>query len=63
MCHCERPTGAKQSLIVDKEDLKNYATKQEFRELKNDMLDGFDKVIKKLDIIEHAFVPNQAAHD
>ena len=49
--------------LATKDDLKEMVSKEEMGEFKNDMFDSFDKVMKKLDDIEHAFVSNQAAHD
>ncbi len=49
--------------LATKEDLKNYATKDEVREFKDEVLTAVDKVMDKLDDIEHAFVSNLAAHD
>lgn len=49
--------------LATKEDLKNYATLDDVRKFKDEVLTATDKVIKKLDDIEHAFVSNQAAHD
>ncbi len=49
--------------LATKDDLKDLVTKNEIGDFKNDVMDNFDKVVKKLDDIEHAFVSNQAAHD
>ena len=49
--------------IALKEDLKDLATKDELRFTKDEILRSNDKLMKKLDNIEHAFVANQAAHD
>ncbi|MDD4610580.1 MAG: hypothetical protein PHU73_01295 [Patescibacteria group bacterium] len=49
--------------LATKEDLKNYATRDETNEKFDQVLTAVDAVMHKLDIIEHAFVSNQAAHD
>ncbi len=49
--------------LATKEDLKEFATRKELDEKFNQVLTAVDVVVKKLDIIEHAFVSNQAAHD
>lgn len=49
--------------IALKEDLKDFATKDELKLMKDEILRSNDKLMKKLDNIEHAFVSNQAAHD
>lgn len=49
--------------IALKEDLKDFPTKDELRIMKDEILRSNDKLMKKLDNIEHAFVSNQAAHD
>ena len=49
--------------LATKEDLKNYATLDNVRDFKDEVLTAVDKVMTKLDVIEHAFVSNQAAHD
>lgn len=49
--------------IALKEDLKDFTTKKELVQMKNEILSSNDKLMKKLDNIEHAFVSNQAAHD
>ena len=49
--------------IALKEDLKEFATKDEIMEMKDAILSSNDKLIQKLDVIEHAFVSNLAAHD
>lgn len=46
-----------------KEDLKDFATKDELKLIKNEILLSNDKLMVKLDNIEHAFVSNLAAHD
>lgn len=46
-----------------KEDLKDFATKDELKSMKNEILLSNDKLMVKLDNIEHAFVSNLAAHD
>lgn len=46
-----------------KEDLKDFATKDELKLMKNEILLSNDKLMVKLDNIEHAFVSNLAAHD
>ena len=59
------------------EQFNKLATKEDLNEVKRDLgdlredvgefqkqsLDSLDKISKKLDDIEHAFVSNQAAHD
>jgi len=49
--------------LVTKEDLKDFATKEEMNEKFDEVLSATDAVMKKLDNIEHAFVANQAAPD
>jgi len=49
--------------LATKEDLKDFVTKGELREVKSEILGAVDAVMHKLDDIEHAFVSNQAAHD
>lgn len=49
--------------IALKEDLKDFAKSAEVQKARNDILASNDKLAKKLDDIEHAFVSNQAAHD
>jgi len=49
--------------IALKEDLKDFAAKNEIVEFKDEILTAIDKVVDKLDDIEHAFVSNLAAHD
>lgn len=56
-------TPAQFNKLATKDDLKNFATKDEAREFKDEVLTAVDGVVKKLDDIEHAFVSNQAAHD
>jgi len=55
------------NLLATKEDLNNavdgLVTKTEFSEFKNDFYNNMDRIVKKLDNIEHAFVSNMAAHD
>jgi hypothetical protein len=51
------------NLLATKEDLKSYATLDDVRNFKDEVLTAVDKVMTKLDVIEHAFVSNQAAHD
>jgi hypothetical protein len=51
------------SKIALKEDLKGFAKSAEVQQARNDILASNDKLAKKLDDIEHAFVTNQAAHD
>lgn len=49
--------------LATKEDLKDFVTKGELREVKSEILGAVDAVMHKLDDIEHAFVSNQAAHN
>lgn len=49
--------------IALKEDLKDFAKRVEIQQMKDEILASNDKLSKKLDNIEHAFVSNQAAHD
>lgn len=49
--------------IVLKEDLKEFAKSAEIQQMKNEILASNDKLSKKLDNIEHAFVSNLAAYD
>ncbi len=49
--------------LIMKEEMKKFATKDELAHFRNEVLTALDKVVKKLDDIEHAFVSNQAAHD
>ena len=49
--------------LATKEDLKDFVTKGELREVKSEILGAVNAVMHKLDDIEHAFVSNQAAHD
>lgn len=51
------------NLIATKEDLKEFAKSAEIQQMKNEILSSNDKLSKKLDNIEHAFVSNLAAHD
>lgn len=46
-----------------KDDLKEFAKSSEIQQMKNEILASNDKLIKKMDNIEHAFISNQAAHD
>ncbi|MBI2459391.1 MAG: hypothetical protein HYV53_02455 [Parcubacteria group bacterium] len=46
-----------------KEDLKDFYTKVEMDKKFDQVLISNDKLMKKLDNIEHAFVSNLAAHD
>lgn len=45
-----------------KEDLKDFATKNEMNEKFDKVLAATDAIKKKFDNIEHAFVSNLAAH-
>jgi hypothetical protein len=45
------------------ERMKDYYTKPEMDQKFDQVLGAVDGVVKKLDVIEHAFVSNQAAHD
>lgn len=56
-------TPAQFNKIATKEDLKDFATKEEMNKKFNEVLSATDAVMKKLDDIEHAFVANRAAHD
>jgi len=49
--------------LATKEDLKNFATKDELKILKNELLDVMDAIIKKLDNMEYSYISNQVAHD
>jgi hypothetical protein len=49
--------------IALKEDLRGFAKSEEITQMKDEILASNDKLMKKLDIIEHAFVSNLAAHD
>lgn len=49
--------------IALKEDLKNFATKEEMNKKFDQVLTAVDSVVKKLNNIEHAFVSNLVAHD
>jgi len=49
--------------LATKDDLKDFATKEEMNKKFDEVLSATDAVMKKLDDIEHAFVANQAAHD
>lgn len=49
--------------LATKDDLRNYYTKQEMDGKFDQVLTAVDKVMVKLDNIEHAFVSNLAAHD
>ncbi len=51
------------NLLVTKEDLKDFYTKTEMDEKFDKVLTAVDGVAHKLDVIEHAFVSNMAAHD
>lgn len=51
------------NLLATKEDLKEFATREEMNGKFNQVLTATDAVMKKLDDIEHAFVSNLAAHD
>jgi len=46
-----------------KDDLKEFAKISDIQDMKNEILASNDKLMKKMDNIEHAFVSNQAAHD
>lgn len=46
-----------------KEDLKDFAKSAEIQQARNDILASNDKLAKKLDNMDHAFVSNLAAHD
>lgn len=46
-----------------KEDLKEFAKTADIQQMKSEVLASNDKLMKKMDDIEHAFVSNQAAHD
>ena len=59
-------------MILTPEQFNKLATKDDLQEMKkemvtknehNDVMSAIDAVMHKLDIIEHAFVSNQAAHD
>jgi len=49
--------------IALKEDLKDFAKSAEIQQMKNEILASNDKLSKKIDNIEHAFVSNLAAPD
>ena len=49
--------------LATKEDLKDFATKEEMNKKFDEVLSATDAVMKKLDNIEHAFVSNLSAHD
>lgn len=49
--------------IKTRESLKNFATKDDLNKKSDEILTAVDAVVKKLDVIEHAFVSNLAAHD
>jgi len=59
-------------MTLTPEQFNKLATKDDLQEMKkemvtknehNDVMSAIDAVMHKLDIIEHAFVSNQAAHD
>lgn len=49
--------------IVLKEDLEEFVTKKEIKELKEELLTVMDTIVKKLDKMDHSSVSNQVAHD
>jgi len=49
--------------IALKEDLKDFAKSAEIQQMKNEILASNDKLSKKIDNIEHAFVSNLPAPD
>lgn len=49
--------------LVLKEDLKDFAKRNELNDKFDSVLNAVDNVVQKLDNIEHAFVSNLAAHD
>ncbi|KKR91353.1 MAG: hypothetical protein UU95_C0002G0066 [Parcubacteria group bacterium GW2011_GWC2_42_12] len=51
------------SLLATKENLKDFATKDELTKAKSEILGAVDSVVKKLDNIDHTFVSNLAVHD
>ncbi|PIP33845.1 hypothetical protein COX22_02225 [Candidatus Falkowbacteria bacterium CG23_combo_of_CG06-09_8_20_14_all_49_15] len=59
-------------MTLTPEQFNKLATKDDLQEMKkemvtknehNDVMSAIDAVMHKLDIIEHAFVSNQAAHN
>ena len=49
--------------IALKDDLKDFATRDELNQKFDSVLSAVDAVMHKLDNIEHSFVSNMAAHD
>ena len=49
--------------LATKEDLKNFATKDELTSAKNDILTAVDHIAKKFDDHKTEHIANQAAHD
>lgn len=48
--------------LLTKEDLKEFASKLEFKEYIDKVMGKLNAIMVKLDNIEHAFVSNLAAH-
>ncbi len=49
--------------LATKDDLKKVRNEMVTKVEHNDVMNAIDAVVHKLDIIEHAFVSNQAAHN
>jgi len=51
------------NLLATKEDLKNFVTKEDLREVKNDILSAIDGLAKEVKDMKEEQVFNIAAHD